>query len=181
MQQQEQKTQRTILLVEDDTDTRRAYGLMLRHAGFRVLEAATGPDAVRLAHEDAPDLILMDMNLPMLDGWEAARRIRDDACGGTATLLAFSAVVDSTADLRRYSAIFDGFIAKPVSPAELVRRVGAYVDLLAPAPRKPADRAQANGDRQRGEEIAATEGRRNVNRARREPVARESRAETALQ
>ena len=133
-----------------------------RHAGFRVIEAATGQDAVRCALEQTPDLILMDMNLPMLDGWEAARRIKADARAGAAPLLAFSALIDSIADLRRHAALFDGFIAKPVSPAELVRRVAAYVDLIAPGIRKPVEPAR-------------------VNRGRREPSDRGAQAGTALQ
>ena len=137
MQQQSGTTERTILLVEDDDETRRGYSVMLRRAGFRVLEAANGRDAVQFALEDAPDLILMDMNLPMLDGWEAARRIRSDNRGGSTPLLAFSALIDSIADLRPASTLFDGFIAKPVSPAELVRRVAAYAELLSPSVRKP--------------------------------------------
>ena len=131
MQQQSRKPEPTILLVEDQEDTRKVYSIMLRHAGFRVVEAATGADAVERALADAPDLILMDMNLPMLDGWEAARRIKADERASATPLLAFSAVVDSIADLRRESALFDGFIAKPVNPAELVRRVAAYFDLLS--------------------------------------------------
>ena len=162
MQQQSGTTQRTILLVEDDDDTRRVYSLMLRNAGFRVVEAANGPDAVRYALEDAPDLILMDMNLPMLDGWEAARRIRSDSVAGSTPLLAFSALIDSIADLRHDSGLFDGFIAKPVSPAELVRRVGAYVALLTSPVRKAGESARPG-------------------RARREPFERGSRAGTALQ
>ena len=155
-------TRRTILLVEDDDDTRRVYSVMLRHAGFDVVEAATGPDAVKLAVERVPDLILMDMNLPMLDGWEAARRIRSDAGAGSAPLLAFSALIDSTADLRRDAVLFDGFIAKPVSPAELVRRVAAYVALLAPA-------------------LANRPEPPRPNRARREPAERAAPAGTAWQ
>src|SRR4051812_7691221 len=107
--QENMTTRRTILLVEDDDDTRRVYSVMLRHAGFEVIEAANGSDAVRLALANAPDLILMDMNLPMLDGWEAARRIRSDATVATTPLLAFSALIDSTADLRRDAVLFDGF------------------------------------------------------------------------
>jgi two-component system cell cycle response regulator DivK len=157
-------TQRTILLVEDDDDTRRIYSAMLRHAGFLVVEAANGPDAVRSALEDSPDLILMDMNLPMLDGWEAARRIRSANQAGATPLLAFSALIDSIADLRRESMLFDGFIAKPVSPAELVRRVAAYVELLTP----PAQlRKQTDSSRE--------------SRARREPSERAAPAETAWQ
>ena len=158
--QQGATTQRTILLVEDDDDTRRVYSVMLRHAGFRVVEAANGPDAVRCALEERPDLILMDMNLPMLDGWEAARRIRSDERAGSTPLLAFSALIDSIADLRRDSALFDGFIAKPVRPAELVRRVAAYVDLLAPM--KLGESARPS-------------------RARREPSVTAPQAGTALQ
>ena len=160
MQEQGATTQRTILLVEDDDDTRRVYGATLRHAGFRVVEAATGPDAVKIALESSPDLILMDMNLPMLDGWEAARRIRSDDRSGATPILAFSAVIDSIADLRRESTLFDGFIAKPVTPAELVRRVRAYADLLAPRLRTRAESPRPH-------------------RARREPSGRAAQAETA--
>src|SRR5690349_4066092 len=99
MQQQAGTTERTILLVEDDHQTRQGYSVMLQRAGFQVLEAANGNDAVRVAIEEEPDLILMDMNLPMLDGWEAARRIRSDQRAGSAPLLAFSATIDSLADL----------------------------------------------------------------------------------
>ena len=157
--QQDTTTRRTILLVEDDDDTRRGYSVMLRHAGFDVVEAATGPDAVQRAIENAPDLILMDMNLPMLDGWEAARRIRSDATAGAAPLLAFSALIDSTADLRRDAVLFDGFIAKPVSPAELVRRVAAYVALLAPAPAKRSEPSRTTRARRESSERGAPAGR----------------------
>ena len=132
MQQLDRNAQPTILIVEDDDDTRRVYSITLRHAGFRVIEAANGGEGVHYALEDAPDLILMDMNLPMFDGWEAARRIKSDPRSASAPLVAFSALIDSTADLRCDSALFDGFIAKPVTPSELVRRVAAYLDLLGP-------------------------------------------------
>jgi CheY-like chemotaxis protein len=130
MQPQSVTTQPTILLVEDDDDTRRVYSVMLRHQGFVVVEAATGAEAVEKAIADGPDLILMDMNLPAFDGWEAARRIKSDPRISAAPLIAFSALIDSIADLRRDNALFDGFIAKPVSPSELVRRVTAYLALL---------------------------------------------------
>ena len=161
-QQRGTTTDPTILLVDDNDDTRRVYSIMLRHAGFEVVEAATGAEAVEIALENAPDLILMDMNLPMLDGREAARRIKADPRASTATLLAFSAMVDSTADLRRDSALFDGFIAKPVTASDLVRRVSAYMHLLSPCATK------------RG-------GSSRVHRAPLEPSERVSQAGTALQ
>jgi two-component system cell cycle response regulator DivK len=162
MQQQRTTTDPTILLVEDNDDTRRVYSIILRHAGFQVAEAATGAEAVRVALELAPDLILMDMNLPMLDGWEAARRIKADPAARACPILAFSALVDSIADLRREATLFDGFIAKPVTSADLIRRVSAYLHLLAPCVTKLADSSPAS-------------------RARREPSGRESPVETALQ
>ena len=120
----------TIMIVEDNEDTRHVYSIMLRHSGFDVVEAASGPEAVRQASAHAPDLILMDMNLPDIDGCEAARRIRSDPASGAAPLVAFSALIDSVAELRLRNAPFDGFIAKPVSATELVRRVSAYIALL---------------------------------------------------
>jgi two-component system, cell cycle response regulator DivK len=158
MQQPGPKTQPTILLVEDHDDTRRVYSLMLRHAGFRVLEAATGQEAVQRALDETPDLILMDMNLPMLDGWEAARRIKADPVAGAAPLLAFSAMVDSIADLRRGAMLFDGFIAKPVSPSELVRRVAAYLDLLSPPLTRRPDSPRATRARREPSERAPQAG-----------------------
>ena len=130
MQPQSAARKPTILLVEDDDDTRRVYCIMLRHSGFVVVEAASGGEAVERALADPPDLILMDMNLPMFDGWEAGRRIKSDPRTGAVPLIAFSALIDSIADLRRGKALFDGFIAKPVTPSDLVRRVVAYLELL---------------------------------------------------
>ena len=130
MQPQSSPLQPTVLLVEDHDDTRRVYSAMLRHSGFVVVEAATGAEAVERAEVDSPDLILMDMNLPTFDGWEAARRIKSSPRTAGTPLIAFSALIDSVADLRRDTALFDGFISKPVKPSELVRRVVAYLALL---------------------------------------------------
>src|SRR3954469_24328733 len=118
------------LLAEDHDDTRRVYGLILRHFGYRVEEASNGYDAVELAKTWRPNLVLMDIGLPGIDGWQASRILKSspETCGGP--LIAFSARVDSTADLAGRPT-FDGYILKPVSPLELVRRVKAYIELLA--------------------------------------------------
>jgi CheY-like chemotaxis protein len=133
MQQAHDTRQSRVLLVEDDDDTRRVYAIMLRYSDFAVIEAATGREAVDRAASERPDLILMDMGLPTFDGWEAARQIRLNPRAATIPMVAFSALVESIADLRRDSVLFDGFISKPVSPSELVRRVTAYFSLLGPA------------------------------------------------
>ncbi len=147
MQPQSITRQPTILLVEDDDDTRRIYSVMLRHEGFLVVEAATGAEAVENAVTDGPDLILMDVNIPMFDGWEAARRIKSNPRTSATPLIAFSALIESIADLRRDHALFDGFIAKPVSPSELVRRVAAYLALLgrSHSSQRPATKRRASG------------------------------------
>ena len=129
-----------VVLAEDNDDARRVYGLVLRHFGYHVEEACTGHDAVRLARTVHPNLVLMDIGLPGLDGWQASRVLKSDPITRGIPLVAFSARVDSSADLGE-RASFDGFIRKPVSPSDLARRVGAYLDLVEPAAEQPSSRA----------------------------------------
>jgi CheY-like chemotaxis protein len=121
-----------VLLAEDHEDTRRIYGLILRHFGFEVEEASTGEQAIALARLRRPSLVLMDIGLPGIDGWQTGRILKSDPETTSILLIAFSARVDSTADLVGRTT-FDGYIRKPVSPVELAKRVGAYIDLLARA------------------------------------------------
>lgn len=67
---------RQVLVVDDMADQRAIFRALLEHRGFLVLEAADGEAAVRSAEEDRPDLILMDVNLPWMDGWEVTRRLK---------------------------------------------------------------------------------------------------------
>jgi CheY-like chemotaxis protein len=124
-----------VLLADDNEDARRVYGLILRHYGYEVEEATNGFDAVAMIRELQPNLVLMDINMPGLDGWQASRVLKDDPETNCIPLIAFSAYVDSTADLGGH-ATFDGYILKPVSPTELVRRVQSYCELLDITPRR---------------------------------------------
>ena len=128
-----------VVLAEDNDDARRVYGLVLRHFGYHVEEACTGHDAVRLARTLRPNLVLMDIGLPGLDGWQASRVLKSDPITRGIPLVAFSARVDSSADLGE-RASFDGFIRKPVSPSDLARRVGAYLELVEPKTEPPVAR-----------------------------------------
>lgn len=119
-----------VLLAEDHEDTRRVYGLILRHFGYVVDEAATGEEAIELARLRRPSLVLLDIGLPGIDGWQTGRILKADPGTTHIPLIAFSARVDSTQDLIG-RATFDGYIRKPVSPIELARRIGAYLDLLS--------------------------------------------------
>lgn len=119
-----------ILLAEDNDDTRGVYSLILRHFGFEVAEATNGLEAVEMARAKQPSLVLMDIGLPVLDGWQASRMLKAESATADIPLIAFSARVDSTADLGGRST-FDGYVLKPISPLELVRRVQAYLGLLS--------------------------------------------------
>ncbi|HXT15740.1 MAG TPA: response regulator [Gemmatimonadaceae bacterium] len=118
-----------VVLAEDNEDTRRVYGLILQHFGYEVKEATNGVEAVRVTRECQPSLVLMDIGLPGLDGWQASRMLKSDPATHRIPLVAFSARIDSTADLGG-DASFDGYMLKPISPRELVRRIDAYLRLL---------------------------------------------------
>ena len=124
-----------VVLAEDNEDTRRVYGLILRHYGYDVADAPTGEEAVATTRALHPDLVLMDIGLPGLDGWQASRMLKTDPETGCIPIVAFSARISSTADLVGSSQTFDGFILKPISPSGLVKRVDAYLGLLS-APRE---------------------------------------------
>src|SRR5438270_10395225 len=119
-----------VVLAEDNKDTREIYGLILRHYGYDVAAVPTGEEAVEVTRALHPDLVLMDIGLPGIDGWQASTILKSDPETGGIPLLAFSARINSTTDLASPTACFDGFILKPVSPKALVRRVDAYLRLL---------------------------------------------------
>ncbi len=112
-----------ILHVEDDTETRRLYGTFLARAGFHVVEAANGQEALERASALTPDLILMDLAMPEMDGLEATRRLKADERTRHIPILALSAH-GYRAHLREASAAgCDGYIVKPCSGPVLVRTV----------------------------------------------------------
>ncbi len=127
--ERESRPRPVVLLAEDHEDTRRVYGLILRHFGFDVEEASTGEEAIELTKSRHPNLVLLDIGLPGIDGWQTGRILKSDPETTGIPLIAFSARIESAADLVGGST-FDGYICKPVSPLELARRVGAYIDLL---------------------------------------------------
>jgi len=122
-----------VVLAEDNEDTRHVYGLILRHFGYDVADAPTGEEAVSVTRSLHPDLVLMDIGLPGIDGWEASSRLKSDPETGTIPVVAFSARISSTTDLMGKAAAFDGFILKPISPTVLVQRVDAYLKMFCTA------------------------------------------------
>jgi len=120
-------TRPLILIVEDFDDAREMYRDYLEFSGFRVATARDGREAIEKARTLQPDLILMDLSLPGIDGWEATRLLK--AAPDTAHLLivALSAHALATEGDRARAAGCDGFIAKPCLPSDLVDEIGQYL------------------------------------------------------
>jgi two-component system, cell cycle response regulator DivK len=113
-----------ILIVEDNFDNREIYAEILRHAGYDILEAENGMRGVEKALEHLPDIILMDLSMPLMDGWEAIAVLKGDSRTAAIPVLAVSAHVVMNGDYRRAEAAgFSSYITKPVEPKEVLREV----------------------------------------------------------
>lgn len=117
-----------ILLVEDNDDNRLVYRTILDHYGFIVLEAADGEEGVRRARADAPDLILMDVSIPKIDGWEATRLLKADPATASIPIIALTAHALATDRAKAKEVGCDGYLAKPVEPRRVVEEVQKYLD-----------------------------------------------------
>lgn len=114
----------TILIVEDEASIRNVARAYLEHAGFRVVCTDNGLDALTLAREHPPDLIVLDLMLPGMDGMEVAARLRESSDVFILMLTARSEEADRVAGLRIGA---DDYLTKPFSPRELVARVEAIL------------------------------------------------------
>jgi CheY-like chemotaxis protein len=120
-----------ILVVEDFEDAREMYRDYLEYAGFRVETACDGREAIDKARALNPDLILMDLSLPGVDGWEATRLLKADPATRHLLIVALSAHALATEGERARAAGCDGFIAKPCLPPDLVTEITRYLNLHA--------------------------------------------------
>ena len=111
---------KTILLVEDDLDSRTIYRMILEVRGYKVLQAEDGKTAVRLARAFRPDLILMDMEIPEIDGWEATRLLKADPRTASIPVIAVSAYAQARDEARSKEVGCTCPLAKPIGPAQLV-------------------------------------------------------------
>lgn len=117
-----------ILLVEDNEDNRLVYRTILDHFGFEVLEAADGEEGIRRARADGPDLILMDVSIPKIDGWEATRRLKADPSTSSIPIIALTAHALATDRAKAQEAGCDGYLAKPVEPRKVVEEVKRHLE-----------------------------------------------------
>ena len=117
-----------ILVVEDNERNMKLFCDLLQASGYRTLEATTGERAVELALQHAPDLVLMDIQLPDIDGVEALDRLRADERSASILVLALTAQAMDGDRERFLAAGFDGYLSKPVDIAEFVSTVKRYCD-----------------------------------------------------
>jgi two-component system cell cycle response regulator DivK len=122
-----------ILVVDDYQDAREMYAEYLQFSGFRVAEARNGNEAVDQAFALKPDLILMDLSLPGMDGWEATRRLKADDETRHIPIVALTGHALAGASEGARKAGCDSFVTKPCLPDELVVEVRRMLGTVKPA------------------------------------------------
>ncbi len=120
-------TGQKVLVVEDDLDNRWVMVRLLTGAGYTALEASDGQEAVEIARREHPALIMMDLALPRLDGWEATRQIKSDPGLATIPILAVTAMTSDRDEQRARAAGVDEYVTKPVRSSRIRAMVRRYV------------------------------------------------------
>jgi len=120
--------QSRILVVEDNPKNLKLVRDVLTYSGFEVIEATCGEDGVRLAHDELPDLILMDLQLPGIDGKEALRQIRE-ADHSHVPVVAVTAFAMNEDREKAFQSGFDGYVEKPISVRALPQQVRDFLQL----------------------------------------------------
>jgi two-component system, cell cycle response regulator DivK len=135
----------TVLLVDDDLDCRTIYGRALSYAGYRVMEAATGAQAVDIARTVGPAVCIVDIGLPDVDGLEVTRALRANPSTYCAFIVILTAYVSDFDRMQARQAGCDVYLGKPILPRDLVAIIdGArYGSASTTAPESPRSRAQA--------------------------------------
>ena len=112
-----------VLLVDDYQDARQMYAAYLEYSGFAVLQAANGIEALQQAVESSPDIILMDLSLPVMDGWEATRQLKaDPRTAGIPVVALTGHTLKGASDVARQVGC-DSFLIKPCLPEDLVKEI----------------------------------------------------------
>ena len=122
-EQAEGRNDNVVLVVDDFEDNRSMYAAYLTYSGYHVLEAADGREAVEVASKQLPDVIVMDLTLPVMDGWEATRRLKADERTRHIPIIVLTghSVAGRAQEFRKAGC--DAFLAKPCMPEMLVEKV----------------------------------------------------------
>jgi two-component system, cell cycle response regulator DivK len=126
-----------VLIVDDYPDAREMYSEYLQYSGFDVVEAQNGQEALQRAVDERPDIILMDLSLPVMDGWEATRRLKADKRTASIPVVALTGHALAGISDGAKKAGCDAFVTKPCLPEDLVKEIRKVLDDLAtPATKK---------------------------------------------
>src|SRR5882762_11290015 len=117
-----------VLLVDDYPDAREMYTEYLEFSGFDVVEAGNGMEALQRAVDTSPDIILMDLSLPVMDGWEATRRLKADQRTKAIPVVALTGHALAGISEGARQAGCDAFVTKPCLPEDLVREIRKILD-----------------------------------------------------
>jgi DNA-binding response OmpR family regulator len=113
-----------ILVIDDDYDMLGLLGVLLHNAGYRVLQASSGAQGLKMAKEEKPELVLLDVMMPEMDGWEVARRLREISN----MPIVFVTVLRDSKDVAKGLLLGDGYIIKPFDSRELIERIQHHLD-----------------------------------------------------
>ena len=116
-----------ILVVEDQEDNRQILRDLLTSVGYEVIQAENGEEGLATAARERPDLILMDIQLPLLDGYEVTRRIKADPALRAIPIIAITSYALSGDENKARAAGCDAYVAKPYSPRALLAKIREYV------------------------------------------------------
>jgi len=118
---------KTILVIEDHEDNRRIMRDLLTSSDYEVIEAVTGEEGVTAAETHRPDLILMDVQLPGMDGYEATRRIKANPDLNKIPIIVVTSYALSGDDVKAFDAGCDAYVTKPYSPRELLAKIREFL------------------------------------------------------
>ena len=132
-----------VLLVDDYPDAREMYSEYLQFSGFDVVEATNGMEALKSAVESSPDIILMDLSLPVMDGWEATRRLKADERTASIPVVALTGHALAGISEGAKRAGCDAFVTKPCLPEDLVKEIRRILDTPAKKGRRSGKYAKS--------------------------------------
>ena len=118
---------RHILVVEDQADNRQIVRDLLTANDYQLTEAENGEEALTAVAKERPDLILMDIQLPIMDGYEATRRIKADPSLSAIPIIAVTSYALSGDDVKAFAAGCDAYVTKPFVPRELLAKVRGFL------------------------------------------------------
>ncbi|HJZ78186.1 MAG TPA: response regulator [Vicinamibacterales bacterium] len=126
-----------VLLVDDYPDAREMYTEYLEYSGYEVIGAGNGVEALQRAVDASPDIILMDLSLPVMDGWEATRRLKADQRTASIPVVALTGHALAGISEGAKKAGCDAFVTKPCLPEDLVREIKKILDAPSSTSKKP--------------------------------------------